>query len=157
MELYDPTIEDTYRKQMAIDDEISVLHIVDTAGQEDFVALRDYRTLRDFEGCAMVFSITSRASFEQVDVIMNQAKQLKEQEFIPGVLIGCKSDLEEHREVLTKEGLSKAKQLQYEYIEASAKTRVNVEESFSTLVRAIRLERTKRVAGHQRATQCIIV
>lgn len=34
MEEYDPTIEDSYRKQCVIDDEVAVLDILDTAGQE---------------------------------------------------------------------------------------------------------------------------
>ena len=34
VEEYDPTIEDSYRKQCIIDDEVAVLDILDTAGQE---------------------------------------------------------------------------------------------------------------------------
>ena len=34
VEEYDPTIEDSYRKQCVIDDEVAVLDILDTAGQE---------------------------------------------------------------------------------------------------------------------------
>lgn len=36
METYDPTLEDSYRKQMTVDDEEAILNIYDTAGQEDF-------------------------------------------------------------------------------------------------------------------------
>jgi GTPase KRas protein len=35
VEEYDPTIEDSYRKQVVIDDEASLLEILDTAGQEE--------------------------------------------------------------------------------------------------------------------------
>ena len=42
MEEYDPTIEDSYRKQCVIDDEVAVLDILDTAGQE--VSARDLYT-----------------------------------------------------------------------------------------------------------------
>ena len=42
MEEYDPTIEDSYRKQCVIDDEVAVLDILDTAGQE--VSARDLST-----------------------------------------------------------------------------------------------------------------
>lgn len=35
---YDPTIEDSYRKQVVIDGEICVLDILDTAGQEEYRA-----------------------------------------------------------------------------------------------------------------------
>jgi small GTP-binding protein len=34
VEEYDPTIEDSYRKQCVIDEEVAVLDILDTAGQE---------------------------------------------------------------------------------------------------------------------------
>lgn len=38
---YDPTIEDSYRKQVAIDGEVVLLDILDTAGQEEYEAMRD--------------------------------------------------------------------------------------------------------------------
>lgn len=33
---YDPTIEDSYRKQVTIDEETCLLDILDTAGQEEY-------------------------------------------------------------------------------------------------------------------------
>ena len=39
-ENYDPTIEDTYRKVITVDDKPCVLNIVDTAGQEDYGILK---------------------------------------------------------------------------------------------------------------------
>ena len=41
VEEYDPTIEDSYRKQTQIDDETCLLDILDTAGQEEYSAMRD--------------------------------------------------------------------------------------------------------------------
>lgn len=38
---YDPTIENSYRKQVNIDDETCMLDILDTAGQEEYSAMRD--------------------------------------------------------------------------------------------------------------------
>ena len=37
---YDPTIEDSYRKQCTIDDELALLDVLDTAGQEEYSAMR---------------------------------------------------------------------------------------------------------------------
>ena len=37
---YDPTIEDSYRKQCIIDDEVALLDVLDTAGQEEYSAMR---------------------------------------------------------------------------------------------------------------------
>ncbi len=36
---YDPTIEDSYRKQCVIDEEVVLLDILDTAGQEEVVCI----------------------------------------------------------------------------------------------------------------------
>lgn len=41
IENYDPTIEDSYRKHAVIDDEPCLIEILDTAGQEEYTALRD--------------------------------------------------------------------------------------------------------------------
>ena len=38
---YDPTIEDSYRKQVTIDEEVCLLDILYTAGQEEYSAMRD--------------------------------------------------------------------------------------------------------------------
>merc|ERR1711862_413080 len=41
VEKYDPTIEDSYRKLVAVDGVACLLDIMDTAGQEEYSALRD--------------------------------------------------------------------------------------------------------------------
>lgn len=33
---YDPTIEDSYRKQFVVDEEVALLDVLDTAGQEEY-------------------------------------------------------------------------------------------------------------------------
>lgn len=38
---YDPTIEDSYRKQCVIDNETALLDVLDTAGQEEYSAMRE--------------------------------------------------------------------------------------------------------------------
>jgi small GTP-binding protein len=42
---YDPTIEDSYRKQCVIDDETCLLDVLDTAGQEEYSAMRGKKKL----------------------------------------------------------------------------------------------------------------
>ncbi|KAL5032386.1 hypothetical protein BDV3_000963 [Batrachochytrium dendrobatidis] len=37
---YDPTIEDSYRKQTVVDGEVAMLDVLDTAGQEEYSAMR---------------------------------------------------------------------------------------------------------------------
>jgi len=57
---------------------------------------------------------------------------------LPMMLVGNKCDLEEQRQVSSEEGQSLARTIGCQFKEASAKTRVNVEEAFYDLVREIR-------------------
>ena len=140
VEEYDPTIEDSYRKQVVIDDESCLLEILDTAGQEEFTALRD-QWIRDCEGFVLIYSITSRPSFEQVSVFKDQVLRVKDVDKIPMMLVGNKCDLEEKREVSALEGQDLAKVFDAQFKETSAKTRKNVEEAFFDLVRQITAHR----------------
>ena len=53
---YDPTIEDSYTKQCIIDDTVAKLDILDTAGQDEFSAMRE-QYMRSGEGFLLVFSL----------------------------------------------------------------------------------------------------
>ena len=65
MDEYDPTIEDSYRKQCVIDDEVALLDILDTAGQEEYSAMRE-QYMRTGEGFLLVYSITDKSRFEKL-------------------------------------------------------------------------------------------
>ncbi|KAI9601484.1 hypothetical protein H4Q26_001304 [Puccinia striiformis f. sp. tritici PST-130] len=66
MDGYDPTIEDSYRKHLIIDEQPCILEILDTAGQEEYTALRD-QWIREGEGFVLVYSITARSTFERIE------------------------------------------------------------------------------------------
>lgn len=134
---YDPTIEDSYRKQVTIDDETCLLDILDTAGQEEYSAMRD-QYMRSGEGFLCMYSITSRSSFKEIDSFREQILRVKDEEKIPIVLCGNKSDLDSQRQVTIAEGGDKARSFSCPFYETSAKLRINVEESFFDLVREIR-------------------
>ena len=70
-EHYDPTIEDSYRKQIKVDGIPATVDIVDTAGQEEFNAMRD-SWIRNGKGFLLVYSITNRGSFEELETIMDE-------------------------------------------------------------------------------------
>merc|ERR1712137_660159 len=137
VEEYDPTIKDSYRKQVMIDDQTCLLEILDTAGQEEFTALRD-QWIRECEGFIVAYSITSSHSFHQVKTFKQQVCRVKDNDNLPMMLVGNKCDLEDEREVTFEEGKALAEQLHCQFKEASAKTKTNVEESFYDLVREIR-------------------
>jgi len=139
---YDPTLEDSYRKQVAIDAEECILDIFDTAGQEDFSAVRD-QYMRTGDGFLCVYSITLQASFDEAINLHEHILRVKDADTVPFVLVGNKCDLEEDREVSTEKGQNLANDLKCPFLEASAKTRTNVVESFESLVREIKKARGK--------------
>ncbi len=101
----DPTIEDSYRKQVTIDDETCLLDILDTAGQEEYSAMRD-QYMRTGQGFILVYAITSRSSFDEIVTFREQIKRVKDKDKVPMVLVGNKCDLEPERQVTTAEGTS---------------------------------------------------
>ncbi|KAJ3279345.1 Ras GTPase [Blyttiomyces sp. JEL0837] len=136
---YDPTIEDSYRKQCNIDGENAVLDVLDTAGQEEYSAMRE-QYMRSGEGFLLVYSITSRSSFEEIYQFHQQILRVKDRDWFPVVLVGNKADLENERAVGVQEGREAARAFGCTFLETSARARVNVDEAFFALVRAIRDE-----------------
>ncbi|KAF9177690.1 DNA-binding transcription factor rap1, partial [Haplosporangium sp. Z 27] len=71
VERYDPTIEDSYRKQVEVDGQQCMLEILDTAGTEQFTAMRDLY-MKNGQGFILVFSIVAAATFEELEDLHNQ-------------------------------------------------------------------------------------
>lgn len=63
VEDYEPTKADSYRKKILLDGEDVQIDILDTAGQEDYAAIRDHY-FRSGEGFLCIFSITEDESFQ---------------------------------------------------------------------------------------------
>ncbi|KAF9914731.1 Ras GTPase [Lobosporangium transversale] len=94
--------------------------------------------MRTGEGFLLMYSITSRNSFEEISTFYQQILRVKDKDFFPVILVANKCDLEHERQVSTHEGRELAKTFNSRLIEASAKQRINVDESFYNLVREIR-------------------
>jgi len=148
VEDYDPTLEDSYRKQVTVDTEECLLDIFDTAGQEDFSAVRD-QYMRTGDGFLCVYSVTLRNSFEEVANFHEHILRVKDVETIPFVLVGNKADLEGQRVVSKEEGDKMAQRLNCKFLESSAKTKLNVHESFHELVREVKEYKRKHEAQVQ--------
>ncbi|KAK0263709.1 Ras-related protein rsr1 [Friedmanniomyces endolithicus] len=138
IESYDPTIEDSYRKQIDVDGRQVMLEIMDTAGTEQFTSMREFY-MRDAHGFLLVFSITSLSSLHELAELREQIVQIKGGDpNVPIVLVGNKSDLEEDRVV----SRSRAFQVSQAwggvpYYETSARRRQNVSEVFVDVCRQI--------------------
>uniref|UniRef100_A0A3Q3K1F4 small monomeric GTPase n=2 Tax=Monopterus albus TaxID=43700 RepID=A0A3Q3K1F4_MONAL len=138
VEDYEPTKADSYRKKVVLDGEEVQIDILDTAGQEDYAAIRD-NYFRSGEGFLLVFSITEHESFSATAEFREQILRVKaEEDKIPLLLVGNKSDLEERRQVSVDEARGKADEWGVQYVETSAKTRANVDKVFFDLMREVR-------------------
>jgi len=133
---YDPTLEDSYRKQTTIDHNECILDIFDTAGQEVFSAVRD-QYMRTGDGFLVVYSITLQDSFDEAINLHEHILQIKDTHTAPFVLVGNKADLEDAREVPTDRGKSLSAELKCPFFETSAKTNMNVAEAFQALVKEV--------------------
>ena len=78
--------EDSYRKQVMIDDETALLDILDTAGQEEFSSMQD-QWMRDGKGFLLVYNITSKPTFEEVNVLHEKILRTKDKDTVPMYVI----------------------------------------------------------------------
>ena len=146
---YDPTIEDSYHRQMVIDQQVCVLDILDTAGQEEYSAMRE-AYMKEGECYILVYSVVSRQSFNVVMTFYNQLKRVKAAH-VPDAdavlrnpiicLVGNKSDLDNDRQVSVRDGFALAKELGCMFIETSAQRYHNVDRTFEDVVRLMRKQR----------------
>jgi GTPase KRas protein len=116
--------------------------------------------MRTGQGFILVFAITSRSSFDEIQTFREQILRVKDRDKVPMVLLGNKCDLESERQVTTGEGQDLAKSYGCPFFESSAKTRVNVEESFFELVREIRRDLNggkKEVKKKKEFKKCLIL
>merc|ERR1711990_435962 len=123
--------------KVVLDGEEVQIDILDTAGQEDYAAIRD-NYFRSGEGFLCVFSITEDESFQATQEFREQILRVKGDETIPFILVGNKSDLTDRRAVTLANARAQAEEWKVPYVETSAKTRENVDKVFFDLMREIR-------------------
>lgn len=137
VEKYDPTIEDFYRKEIDVDNSPAVLEILDTAGTEQFASMRDLY-IKNGQGFMLVYSVINAQTFIDVQPLRDQIFRVKGAgTSTPIVLVGNKCDMEAERAVPTRDGETLANDWGCPFFETSAKTRYNVHEMFSEIVRQI--------------------
>ncbi|CAG8908437.1 unnamed protein product [Penicillium egyptiacum] len=149
---FEPTLDDSYRTRMVVDNRPCFLEIIDTAGRGEYAALReDY--IRDGEAFIIAYSITSRASFSHVRAYYNNIKKVKKDKEVennlqlspskrqsrsPIILVGTKTDLQAQREVSFKEGRMLSQSLDCWFYETSPKCGSDVERTFNDVIRCFR-------------------
>lgn len=133
VELYYPTIENQFSKTINYKNQDYAIEILDTAGQDEFSIMNE-KHLIGIHGYLLVFSVTSRQSFELIKVIRDKILNSIGTDQIPIVLIGNKSDLNYQRQVETEEGQALAKEFGYRFLETSVRDDVNIDTAFESLI-----------------------
>ena len=105
------------------------LLLYDTAGQEKFKSLIPMY-IRDASIIIVVYDVTVKDSFTHTSHWVNETKDLKREDAI-FVLVGNKIDLDDKRQVSTKDGNAFANEKEFIFFEVSAKTGEGVQELFN--------------------------
>lgn len=94
--------------------------------------------MKQGQGFLLVFSITSMSSLNELSELREQIIRIKEDEKVPIVIVGNKSDLEEDRAVPRARAFALSQSWgNAPYYETSARRRANVNEVFIDLCRQI--------------------
>ncbi|EGG24510.1 hypothetical protein DFA_02753 [Cavenderia fasciculata] len=134
---YDPTIEDLYRTPIEYNGQIWCLEIMDTSGTE-ILRMRDLY-IRNGLGFLLVYGINSMGSFLELQQIKEQIVRVKEMKAsdMPILVIGNKADLESDRQVSSDEAQQLCAKWGVEFMEASAKTGMNIDSVFESVVKQV--------------------
>lgn len=156
VEKYDPTIEDSYRKQVEVDGQQCMLEILDTAGTEQFTAMRDLY-MKNGQGFVLVYSITAQSTFNDLQDLREQILRVKDTDDVPMVLVGNKCDLEEERVVGKDQGINLSRQFNCAFMETSAKAKINVNDIFYDLVRQINKKSPEKKQKQKKKSICVLL
>lgn len=152
---YDPTIEDSYLQHTEVDGQWCMLDVLDTAGQEEFSAMRE-QYMRKGDGFLLVYSVTDKQSYENVQRFHTQILRVKDRDSYPMLLAANKVDLVHARVVGEDAGRDLARALGAPYIETSAKEPpLNIDAAFHELVRIVRNHpQQEEKTGHGNKLKC---
>jgi len=149
-EEYDPTIEDSYRKMVEIDDKSIIVDILDTAGPEEYASLQD-QWIREADGYIFCVSPDVTDSCEYMDHKLESARKLvgaDTDEVLAMCIAANKSDLDYRKN--HKPMVEKLEDLAHRWgtkvIFNSSKERYNTHEVFAHVVREWRKPKWQRGA-----------
>jgi small GTP-binding protein len=104
--------------------------------------------MKNGQGFVLVYSIIAQSTFNELPDMRDQILRVKDREDVPMILVGNKCDLQDQRVITTDQGEDLARNFGSAFLEASAKTRINVDQIFYDLIRQVnRIEPQKKGKG----------
>ena len=99
----DPTVEDSYRKLVLLDEKQHALDILDTAGEEEYCYVGS-QYLRKGDGFVLCYNPRSRESFDQLGKYVSAIQTAERSTQYSCILVGTKCDIHEPMIVTEEEG-----------------------------------------------------
>lgn len=157
---YVATKIDTYAKELSLDGDNVKLEILDTAGQEEYTFTKD-NYYRVGDGFVLVFSLTEPDTFDVLSEYREQILRVKNDrnpEDIPILIVGNKCDLDAERKVEEEFAMKQAMEWGCKYIETSAKTNLNVDNTFYDIMRQVHsIKKPKAAPEPVKTCQCCVI
>ncbi|XP_026575276.1 rho-related GTP-binding protein RhoF isoform X3 [Pseudonaja textilis] len=167
LQQYAPSVFEKYTTNVTLGKKEVVLHLYDTAGQEDYDRLRPL-SYQNTHVVLICYDVMNPFSFDNVLI-----KWIQEVNHfcrgIPILLVGCKTDLRKDKEHLKKLRSAQQEPITYKqgeeacsqigasmYLECSAKFRENVEPIFSEAA-SIALNAIKKAKRQNRSRPCVLL
>ena len=136
----------TFSKEVAIldhtvkgehNDDINLkVKIWDSPGNDRFYNIT-ISAIKNIQGIILTYDITSRIGFTELKNWINKIQSYQDISEFPIIIVGCKVDLEDKREVSTEEGKEFAEEYKFPFFETSALTGKGVKEAFYTLIQTV--------------------
>ena len=112
------------------------LKIWDSPGQERFESIV-LSSLKNTQGIFLVFDITSKKSFEDLQKWISKVQEVQDPKTFPFIIIANKIDLTEKREVSFEEAKAFVDKYNLPLFETSAKSGKGVEDAFQFLIQKV--------------------
>ncbi|KAK0213348.1 small GTPase superfamily [Desarmillaria ectypa] len=169
---YYPTIEKAYVKVIVHNGQEYACEIYDTAGQDEYSQLNVQHAI-GFHGYVFVYSITSRASFDLIQIVYDKLLDFSGNTELPCVIVGTKSDLHykyvfvlghwfsqtiyaySSRQVDMLDGKALAAANNAAFTEASSKNNVNVARAFELCLDEIEKRLAVTQGGNAPDHRCV--
>jgi len=159
VESYYPTIEATFQKSVNYNGVEYDCDIIDTAGQDEYSILNSKHAI-GIHGYVLVYSVTSRNSFDMIQIVYDKIVNYCGINDIPCVIVGSKIDLQTSpivRQVKSNEGEDLAKSNKAAWVETSAKNDINVGKVFELCLAEIEKRAPASGSEAPAANKCVIM